>query len=495
MKKLHYIYLLFHLQFIVCPCIAQSRAIDSLKVILKNAKHDTTKCNILNAIIEAENDLTLVTKYNNDIITICEVQLSRLKPTQPEYLKFRKIYGGAYGNMAFILKLQNHIPKALECYLKSLKSLEEVNDKKLLPIILNNIALIYFNQGIISKALEYNFKSLKIREDLNDKIGMANSFNNIGMIYKNQEDKLKALEYCTKSLKIREMIGNKAEMAESFNNLGIIYYDLKDIKKSFEYYDKSLKIYEEIGNKNGIALLFHNIGANYDGQDSLLKALQYYNKSLKIYEQNNNTIDIAASFCNIGAVYYKQKKYNKALESCLKSMEIAKTKEIGNSAIIEAVSLQLNQIYKAIGDYKNALLNYELYIQMRDSISNQETKKASIKSQLKYEYEKKAAADSVKVAEEKKLTAVKFKHEQNQRYFLYGGLGLTVLFGLFMFNRFRVTQKQKAIIEQQKQIVEHQKHIVEEKQNEVLASIRYAKRIQQSLLPTEKFMDRILKKK
>lgn len=130
---------------------------------------------------------------------------------------------------------------------------------------------------------------------------------------------------------------------------------------------------------------------------------------------------------------------------------------------------------------------------MRDSITNQETRKASIKSQLKYEYEKKAAADSVKVAEEKKLTTLQFKQEENQRYFLYGGLGLTLVFGGFMFNRFRITKKQKNIIEDQKAIVELQKKLVEEKQKEVMDSIHYAKRIQQSLLPTEKYIHRNLK--
>jgi len=36
--------------------------------------------------------------------------------------------------------------------------------------------------------------------------------------------------------------------------------------------------------------------------------------------------------------------------------------------------------------------------------------------------------------------------------------------------------------------------LVDEKQKEVLDSIRYAKRIQQSLMPTEKLIERILKK-
>jgi hypothetical protein len=125
---------------------------------------------------------------------------------------------------------------------------------------------------------------------------------------------------------------------------------------------------------------------------------------------------------------------------------------------------------------------------MRDSLLNQETRKASIKSQLKYEFDKKAAQDSVKVIEEKKVTAAQLKAEETQRYALYGGLGLVGLFAVFMVNRFRVTNNQKKIIEEQKKIVEVQKHEVEEKQKEILDSIRYAKRIQSSLLATEKYI-------
>ncbi len=91
------------------------------------------------------------------------------------------------------------------------------------------------------------------------------------------------------------------------------------------------------------------------------------------------------------------------------------------------------------------------------------------------------------------MTTLKLKQEKTQRYFLYGGLCLTLIFGIFMFNRFRITQKQKQVIQDQKLIVENQKRLVEEKQKEVLDSIRYAKRIQQSLLPTEKYLERILR--
>jgi hypothetical protein len=81
-----------------------------------------------------------------------------------------------------------------------------------------------------------------------------------------------------------------------------------------------------------------------------------------------------------------------------------------------------------------------------------------------------------------------------------GGLALVAIFAGFIFRALRITRKQKQIIEEQKLAVEHQKaevetakHIIEEKNKDIMDSIHYAKRIQISLLPTEKYIERKLK--
>jgi len=58
-----------------------------------------------------------------------------------------------------------------------------------------------------------------------------------------------------------------------------------------------------------------------------------------------------------------------------------------------------------------------------------------------------------------------------------------------MINRLRKTKRE--VIAKNKEI-ELQKRLLEEKQKEIIDSITYAKRIQRSLLPTEKYIDRIL---
>ena len=96
--------------------------------------------------------------------------------------------------------------------------------------------------------------------------------------------------------------------------------------------------------------------------------------------------------------------------------------------------------------------------------------------------------------EGKKIAAAELKSEVNKQYSLYGGLALILVFAAFIFNRFRVTQKQKKIIESQKEIVEEQKKLVEEKNKDVMDSIHYAWRIQHSLLPTDKYIDKNLRR-
>ncbi len=88
-------------------------------------------------------------------------------------------------------------------------------------------------------------------------------------------------------------------------------------------------------------------------------------------------------------------------------------------------------------------------------------------------------------------------------WFRLGG-GCSLLFVVFLIFRWRTSALRKRQIILEKTVEErtaevvHQKEIIEEKQIEIIASIRYAKRIQQALMPNSKTIEKIfgrLKKK
>ena len=79
-------------------------------------------------------------------------------------------------------------------------------------------------------------------------------------------------------------------------------------------------------------------------------------------------------------------------------------------------------------------------------------------------------------------------------YSISGGLFLVLLLAVFIFKSYRQKRKANIIILQQKSEVEKQKHLVEMKQKEIIDSIHYAKRIQQSLMAPESQINKILNK-
>jgi tetratricopeptide (TPR) repeat protein len=246
-----------------------------------------------------------------------------------------------------------------------------------------------------------------------------------------------------------------------------------------------------------MALGYNNLAFIYDQSSDTLNALKYYIKALELYESINDRRGIAYSLNNIGSIYLLQKQYEKALPFAQQSLKLSK--EIGSPENIKDAASLATKVYAGLHDYKNALQYEELFILMRDSILNDQTKRAAFKNQIKYEFEKKSAADSVKNAEAQKVKDARLavqqaqiKQQRFQRYWLIGGLGIIVVALCFVINRFVVARKRKIIIEEQKKMVDHAYEKLAEKNKEVLDSIHYAKRIQTALVTNEKYIHKNL---
>ena len=348
----------------------------------------------------------------------------------------------SFGSLAGIYQQQGDFSKAIDYHTRCLRRFEETGDKQTMCIVLNNIGTLYKQQGEVFKALGYYKRCLKINEELNDQKSMAYTLNNIGLIHLNQGANQDAMKNFTQALKIFEHFGNKINMASTLNKMGVVYNLEEDFSLAKEHFEKSLTINEELGNKNEMAYALINIGEIYKEEGKTSLAIQYISRALKL------------------------------------------AKEIGNVKQIKGASEDLYKIYKLTGQYQKAMEMHELTIEMHEKIINEENTKAIVEQEYKYEYEKKAVADSIRNAEAAKVTKAQLDaqiaenaRQQQQAYFLYAGLALTLLFGGIVFNRFTLIRKQKKVIEEQKQKLEEQKQAVTD-------SIRYAKNIQQALLPT-----------
>ena len=409
-------------------------------------------------------------------------------------------------------KIRGNNEKALELYTKSLKIQEAIKDKKGIGRSLGNMGSVYKDQGDYISAIDNYSQSIKIFEEIGEKKGLSSIISNIGNIYFSQGDYNKAIENHIKSLEISEEINDKTGVALSLMNMGNVYLHKHEIAQAMNYYKNALEIHEEVGNKIGIASSLNNIGNIYRRQGELSReeckcendgnnyssAMSYFIQSLNIHEEIGDFLGMTTTLGNIGDIHYKLGEYKKAKEYLTRSLLIAK--EVGITIEIGHAAQTLWQINKKLGKYKESLEMYELHIKMRDSINSEENQKELIRQEYKYNYEKQKVTDSITSAEAEKVHLANLEAEKakgaaqkKQNIFLFIGLGLVAFFAFFMYNRYKITQKQKGIIEEKEKETSLQKGIVEEKHKEITDSINYAERIQRSFLATSELLDKNLK--
>ncbi|MBC7863286.1 MAG: tetratricopeptide repeat protein, partial [Bacteroidia bacterium] len=420
-------------------------------------------------------------------------------------LELRKSLGNAvdiatsYNNVGYFFHTKGITQKAAENYEAAVKILPPEKDPKLFISIETNLGVLYYDQGNIKKALEKYFSALKLSEKINDKAGTVVLLNNIGTLYNRLGETEKAKEYYFKSLKGWKGIGDKHGVGKGYNNLGAVFLKQGDFENAKIYLDSGLAVYTSIHDLVGVGLIYNNLGGYYNDQGNYKEAYKNYRLSNENHAKAGNKLGLAQTFYNMGNTCRLDNNLPKASEFFLKGLRISE--ETNHPEITGKISYGLYLLNKKNGNSKAAIEYYETYISINDSLSNAETKKAALKKQFTYEYEKKAAADSVKNMELQKVKDAQLaaqnatlKQEKTQRYSLVVGL-LVVLCGLgFVINRFRVTNKQKKIIEEQKITVDAAFSKLHEKNTEVMDSIYYARRIQRALVTNEKYIERVLAK-
>lgn len=521
-----------------------SQDLNSLKSSLHEHQDDTTRANVLSKIVLLVSDDSKW-NYNDTLRQYVEQKLAKTSkkssnyPTYKKYLAFainqqgirlmnfdgnykesipffnraldiRKELndlpgmGNIYANLGYAHFGANNLDAAKKNFDLALQTRLKVGDQHQIGLSYYQIGVFYSRQQNIPNGMKYHMKALKIREKLNDIDGLVHSYNDVGSLFYYQGEVDQALKFYKKVLNYENKISDKTVVAGAYGNIALIFNGKNDKKKTLEYLMKSLDLSRKHDYKKIISSSANNIGQFYQSEGNIQEALKYYHESLAMDIALNNTADISISYVNLSNVYYQTKDYPKALEYAKKSLHLAKQSNYPKS--IEDALLMHYLIYKAMNKPALALAYYERHVEQKELIHSKENQQAISDMKYRYEYEKKAAADSIQSAGERQVLDAKLKQEKTQRYALYGGISLVGLFGLFMFNRFRVTSRQKKIIEEQekatkkqnelisfqKQEVEYQKVMVEEKQKEIIDSIAYAKRLQDAILPSAEFIDKYI---
>jgi serine phosphatase RsbU (regulator of sigma subunit)/tetratricopeptide (TPR) repeat protein len=511
-------------------CFGKEMNIDSLKNELRKSAHDTARIGNLNKLGSACRPLNRDTARHYILLAkaLCKKHLDQVEISDQEIKRdLRSVYLKKLGRSCNILGGVfldlGDFSSAIKSYQEAIGAANEANAQNDLATGFCNLSLAYVKMGETSKAMTAALKSVEICEQIKDERQLVLSLKSLAFLYHGNGNVKKTIGLYERCLKLYEKRNDKAGIRQIVLSLGVVQAEQGHTDIALEYYERSLKLAVEANDKQGVAFGLLNIGTVY--QDPLMnypKALDHYERSLKILKELKDHKNTSLCFFNMGIVYFHQKKNDKAkacILACVAEAEESKdkdaivrgysglsaaglqtndlpnaikyglkylqcAKEMGSINDVRYAALQLVTAYERNGDFKNAYEMEALKHAMLDSLTNEETKNVSYRSKIKYDFEKKALADSIKLQDEKKIVtarlserAARLRQEKTKRYALWGGLLFTLIFSLIVFKRFRDSQKQKNIIEVQKKLVD-------DAQKKTIASINYAKKIQDSILPS-----------
>ncbi len=376
---------------------------------------------------------------------------------------------------------------------------KKANNKLYIQKVGNLIGIYFTINQVFDSGYVYFSKGLSLAEKSNNKEAIANSKMNIGIVLRYQKNYLKSEFYFKEALALSKELKNTKIQISGLYNLSGLYLDWARYKDAIAINRESLKISIVTNDMQNQIKSLEALGGNFSELNQLDSAKYYL---LLAYEKASavDYNDEKSYLCNnLAGLFLKLKNYKRAETYLIEAKNHALNKKLNNSLI--DIYGNYKDLYFKTKQFEKCILYFHRQDSIKTLIYDDDILNTTTEMEAKYQSEKKELLLNQTKTE---LNFQAEKNNQKTRIIWLGAIAftLTLLFLIIAFLNYQkakkanyIIQNQNQILELQKKEVETQKDIIEEKQNEILSSIRYAKRIQQSLMPTEKYIDRVINKK
>lgn len=404
---------------------------------------------------------------------------------------------------------QGRIYMTIPNFEKAMKSfnqaLSTVVDEKWRGFILMDMAYVSTTSGDFESFLKYNKLCMESFEKSNSSSGKVNALVDLGSYYLVNGEYALSTETANEGLDLAYSIEDYYNVARCYDLLLNLSMYLEEYDKAISYADSmdvnfakenftsgvsvgkmeraniflEMKDFEKVGSlveeliseskrledQGSLASSYFMKAQMKEQEGQIDTALKYYHIAQDMFNELDLKPNEASSLQILGNLYNRKKDTRLAKKYSKKALDLGT--QLGLFDIISHSSKLLYDIYIKEGNSRQAFLMLEQHIAARDTFEKKSNQKEFIKQEFQYAYEKQTLADSIKNAESLKVQEAEVETVNQRSNFLYALLALTVIFGGFIYNRLRITNRQKKIIEEQKRVVEIEK----EKNEELLLNI------------------------
>jgi tetratricopeptide (TPR) repeat protein len=357
-----------------------------------------------------------------------------------------------FGNIKMALDMNNVAEKM--CY--------EYNSFSKMNLILSSKATLYKELGNTKKAISSCYDALDYAEKNGNLSTAATCYERIASysfrgLGKEQADFNLAISYTYKAISIFKSLSDWAQLCVAWNSLGNIYNNNNMHDSAITAYRRAIKVgkenplaFKEVQAKAVLSNIYMNIGAVYVGSLKNLDSVEYYEREAMGTVKGDRKDVFFKCYINMALANISLHKLEKAAIFLYTCMLL--NKELDDAEHTMYYWSTRAELDSAFGNYKESLIAYKKFTDIKDSIYTVDNLSAVTSMNLQFETEKK----DIEIVEQKK--------QLKQQRWLIGLAGLltfmALLVGYFIYRSKKLNKNL---------FIQREKGLLLEKDNAVIA--------------------------
>lgn len=246
----------------------------------------------------------------------------------------------------------------------------------------SGLGSVYFMQGNMENAISNYITAATIQENIKDYKNFIVSHINISAALYNMKNYSESLRYLFKALEIIEQNQPHDYEGALKSNIGIHYYQLKMYDSAKYWGQKALEI-PNISNEIDAQILGnYALGAVYLEEDSIAKAIDHLQVAINQAREYNLAHYLGEA---LGVYARALSRNNQYLEAIAAIEEVKKIQNaFGNYLGMAQAYRTAGEIYNQHGEYKLASDDYAIYINLYDSLLQEDATEKVVELDRKY---------------------------------------------------------------------------------------------------------------
>lgn len=399
----------------------------------------------------AERGLTKYMAGGKNSIGMCHMTIGQLDSAMIYFkeaaILFDQVedFGGAAAaiiNNGIILANWGRNDEAIKTYKEGIELAEKAGNLEFKLNALNNTGVIYLNRGDYDNAIPTFEEVIAVAgKEFYGSDAHKGGYVNLGYALAKRGDHASAIDNFNACIKLMDEHGGGQVALYAYNFLGSSYMELGETENALLYFERSIAVADSLGDVAAAADPMSNIArirldqgrvdearalyeeaydrklrtghiagslqalGNLAGLDleegrldsAAAKALRNLAQAREIGEVDQQ----ASALTILGMAYIRMGRYGDAVSNLEEARSIAL--EIREPNLIKGAAEELSYAYKMLGRHKEALGMHEEFVLYRDSIERDGNKRAAIRQEFRYSYDKQALADSLDFAKKEAI--------------------------------------------------------------------------------------------